>query len=873
MRLLNLELEDWRGIDSRQVTLSEGVTLIEGPNEIGKSTIVEAVRMLFSELDSSKKKSVKAIQPLGRDVGSGIKAEVKTGNYHFIYAKTYNKATATTLDILAPKKKQLTGRTAHEEVERILDETMDLALWDALLVEQGEKVALANFQDSAGLANALDEAAGSSFGGEDSGLFEAVQREYENYFTLKTGKPKFSGLQDRHSRATAALEEAKRALDAVEQDSRAHERTRDEVQRLNAQLPELKEKLDEHEKTWASVTSLKDRVVAKEKELESARALEKAAADAHKDRTGLVAEIDQGEKSLAKAQSKQTPLRARVDELRDRSKNAQLVINDLRQKVKDSKSALELAQTDEQQVRNLEALAGEEERLGQLEDLSKSLKEELEIAGAIKIDDAALDAFRQAERRLDIATGKRDSAATSVTVTAEKKLDLEIGDAALGLDEGQAEKRSIATEMVLRVPGVVRVQLSPPQSVAELQDEAEDAKAAFANLKQRFDVKDLKEAESLNEKRKSARREIDRLKRREEEILKGASREEIELSVASWQTEYDTYVGQRTAEQPLPESAAEATTRVATAKDDLNSNETSLETARAKAEALKAEFEQVDNELRDAQQALAAIEATLEERRLRLEKARESEADDDSAKRAENASANARKLEQDTEALRDELARTAPDSVEALLTNAKAVHERAGADLRKAEQDLAILSDRLKQAQADGRFESMEAAERELDELDIELSATRRRAAAVELLWTTLNKHRDSARQAYVRPLKEAIERLGAIVFGSEFEVELGDDWSLLSRTLDGKTLPFDDLSVGAKEQMGILTRLAAAQIIAKQGGVPLIIDDALGFSDPSRLETMGAAIAAAGKQCQIIILTCTPGRFMHVGNAEVVRF
>lgn len=52
-----------------------------------------------------------------------------------------------------------------------------------------------------------------------------------------------------------------------------------------------------------------------------------------------------------------------------------------------------------------------------------------------------------------------------------------------------------------------------------------------------------------------------------------------------------------------------------------------------------------------------------------------------------------------------------------------------------------------------------------------------------------------------------------------------------------------------------------------------MIIDDALDFSDPSRLEMMGAAIAAAGRTCQIVILTCTPGWFTHVGNAEVVRF
>jgi len=99
MRLLNLSLENWRGIESRQFELSESVTLIEGPNEIGKSTIVEAIRMLFNEMDSSKKRDVKAIQPVGQDVGSDIKAEMKTGDYHFIYSKTYNKAAQTTLDI------------------------------------------------------------------------------------------------------------------------------------------------------------------------------------------------------------------------------------------------------------------------------------------------------------------------------------------------------------------------------------------------------------------------------------------------------------------------------------------------------------------------------------------------------------------------------------------------------------------------------------------------------------------------------------------------------------------------------------------------------------------------------------------------------
>ena len=81
MRILRLALENWRGVDSREVTLSDGVTIIEGPNEIGKSTIVEAIRLLFGELDSSKKQAVKSIKPVDKDVGSTIEAEIQSGRH------------------------------------------------------------------------------------------------------------------------------------------------------------------------------------------------------------------------------------------------------------------------------------------------------------------------------------------------------------------------------------------------------------------------------------------------------------------------------------------------------------------------------------------------------------------------------------------------------------------------------------------------------------------------------------------------------------------------------------------------------------------------------------------------------------------------
>ena len=44
------------------------------------------------------------------------------------------------------------------------------------------------------------------------------------------------------------------------------------------------------------------------------------------------------------------------------------------------------------------------------------------------------------------------------------------------------------------------------------------------------------------------------------------------------------------------------------------------------------------------------------------------------------------------------------------------------------------------------------------------------------------------------------------------------------------------------------------------------------GYTDPERLKLMGAVLARAGKECQVIILTCVPERYSHVGEATIVR-
>jgi uncharacterized protein YhaN len=71
---------------------------------------------------------------------------------------------------------------------------------------------------------------------------------------------------------------------------------------------------------------------------------------------------------------------------------------------------------------------------------------------------------------------------------------------------------------------------------------------------------------------------------------------------------------------------------------------------------------------------------------------------------------------------------------------------------------------------------------------------------------------------------------------------------------------------------MGIVARLAGAVLVAKEDSVPVVIDDALGFTDADRLNKMGAVFNAVGGGGQVIVLTCTPERYASVTGAHHIK-
>ena len=889
MKLHSIHLQNYRGITDARVEFTDGVTVVEGPNEVGKSSIHQAITHLRDDKSSSRKGSIKDIQPVGADVGPEVELHLSTGGYELKYRKRWLKQQETQLNVLRPAPEQLSSDDAHDRFLAILDETVDVDLLVALDVAQGESLAQAPLAQIKALHSALSES-GAEVADHDDFL-DRVEAEYLKYFTAKgreTGEYKelIAQVPVVEAAYEDLLERSRGMDDLVDNHARAAAR----LETVRIQLTQASEDKEEAEKASAAIAELKtvlDQVTDRAK---SAARDEQIARESLDRRTTLIEEVTAAEDAVDAGSKEVSELESSQKEQDTEFETAQKAVDAKQEVLNASRSSAKDLTRELTRARARADLTDLSQRLETVRDHDERRTQAQATIASIAVTSRDVETLNSLATDLRIAENAKTSAAARIVATQVGDQAVTVDDAIVG--QGATEDVAVVKDVHITIGGIADITIRPGISPAELDQAITSAKRAFDAECERLGVDSVEQARERAHRRADAEAVLAESTSTLKALLGNEERTTLEAKLARAQElaganvedstgDDDSADGESSAERETDTADEADTTATRSIKEfeaAVEEAEKAADTAQRDLDAARTNLDRLRTSRDEARVATVRAQTTLQEAsaqhvRLKesLEQARAAAADEDLETAVKAAASESEAIAAKVTEARANYEAADPETLEMQLQNARQLvlskETQRETDRQKVDQLSALIDDRA----SEGIYEKLAAAEETMESARRRLSRLRRQARAIDLLRSTVLAHKEEAQRKYVAPFKEQIERLGRLVFGPGLSVEVSENLEIVSRTLNERTVAFESLSGGTKEQLALIGRLAVATLVDSDSGAPVILDDAFGFADAERLNALNVILGTVGQRAQVILLTCQPDRFGNIGGATTV--
>ncbi|HKA16264.1 MAG TPA: AAA family ATPase, partial [Myxococcota bacterium] len=715
MKILRLRLRHYRGIADREIAFAPaGVTVVVGRNEVGKSSLAEAVELLFEERDDTSKQRVREIQPVDCDAGSEVEADILLGPYSFTYAKRFHRKSETLLAVRAPRVEQATGREAHERVRALLDAHLDSPLWRALWIAQGAPLDAPALAGAATLAAALDRAAGVGAGGErEESLFERAGAAFDEYFT-PTGRAR-RGFVDAQQAIAAAQAEARHQrerLDALERDAGAEASLRADVARQERKIALRRSALRELESQLAELAALRaerDRAAAR---LDAARAEESAAVQLARARSQLLsahAAAQAEMESLAEALEGEEPAHiAAAAELRH-----------VEERLAEARRARDVAARVVHVARRGAALRRGERELADLRERAQRVERERAesdraraVLAGPPIDDARVAEIAAAQAAVERAEARLAAEGPRVRVVPEVDLELIVDGRRERLRAGVPAEERIAEALFVSLPGVADITVIAGAGVAERRKALEQAATRLRAACLEAGVDDHAGAVAALAARRAASAELARSGERLAQALGADTPETLAQRIAGIAARLAALAPELGLEGDSPgtlEVAEHALERAEIAAARAREHAEDL-ARRHGAAALR--FQRCDRHRSDTRAWLELAGAARADLERRLADAREEISDEELDARREARVGQAQELELLARAAAARIAQREPEALEGRAARARDALDADERALREQCDALLVIGERIAVLGGEGLFERWQAAER-----------------------------------------------------------------------------------------------------------------------------------------------------------------
>jgi hypothetical protein len=877
------------GARTEIVGLGPGVNILAAGNEAGKSTMFRAVRACLFERHNTKNEFVRNLVTDGASLPVTVRLGFEHEDRAYTVTKSFVKSPAASL--VRDGTEIARGREADEMVWELLGiapgsgRAVDEAAFGLLWVGQGQsiQVPLPSEAATTALNAAVQAEVGTLIGGERArAVLSALKTELAQLVT-DTARPKAGG----------PLAAAIVRLEVSEGEVAETERR---LSILDAQLADLAAKRSERDRLGdpALLAETTNDLLAARQEL---RAGEAAAAllvqfETAEQRSRM--NVDRADRHLSDLEERG----ARIDADRERSariheeleliaaheKTARGIVRQARDEIHELDA--QGANTDEHE-RGLQRLAtavagaaarpsliSRQEALEELE--RRIIKNAAGLSGNCATA-AALRSLDEAERELSVLTARLEASAPEVSIELGRAGAGQVSIGATLLTDSVAQP--VLDPLTIRVGDLATVIVLPPATGnAADQKKRLQLQARLSALLEDAGVATSGELRAAHARRQELEAEAAGLQAEAGALgVRGTSPALAIEKIRSEIEEIDLLIAEALAQAQL--DALPSADDVAVRQEQLRHKR---EDGRGKRQAFDGTLEAQNTVLSGLVDKSGRLNGALIEIQSRLDGDLEVLPDGDRTRLitdAEAAVAEARGDHRVKSAALEEQRLNAPsqedlERVQIRIDRLQRALETQTSRLGMLDKDIANLEGQIQNAGGDGLGEKVVSLREERDLADREVEKHKARVATMMLLKDIIETCYKEQRDRLHAPLRRHLQPFLNDVFPSA-EIELGDGFSIAGIKRSRPAAEnFAHLSTGTQEQIAVLVRLAMGAMICERGqAVPVILDDALVFSDDDRIGQMFDALNRAGQKQQVIVLTCRTRAFAALGGRQLSIF
>lgn len=888
MRLRSLEIAQFRKFDrpTRLDGFTDGLNMLCGPNEFGKSTILAAIRALMFERHASRATAIKSMQPWRGNAAPELAMEFDIDGAPWRIEKRFISQPMARLT--GPDGARFDNEAAEEALQRLLGfgaagkqgaSTDTMGVWGALWVTQRDSVDQPDV--SQGLARStitgcLDTEVGVLTGQEAGHAIIAKVREQR------------SQLLDGNSKPRGRLRDAVRELAACEADldslrlraSRLAEDSealrRDEAKLALERDPEAEAR--DHAALNAARAAREAALVHAASQKTASLAVEQAQAAvqdaeaARSRRLTLGRARAQAEAALHTAAGAVALAQGELETVREHYAAQAARLEAAETALENTRRARQAASLLAEAARRAAPLPGLREALAEAEAAQARLTTlDARLAGIAATAETLAPARRHAQA-LALVQARQQAQATRLHFALAPGAGAQI--TLNGAPAAPDGVHLVTRETTIGLGTLGALTITPGLGEGPALDRAlEEARDALAAALRATGCASLAAAEAALAEREALQRARDdaatALLRaapgdRARKLASGAAALRAHVAALEAQAQEDAArLGAlpETADAEAAASAAEAASSVA---------EQDLQAARAQRDAAAAVFHAAQQRAQAgiAAQAGAAADAT----RLAAEAEREFAREDDAAlaQRLVLAQARAAAAQQELSAIDAQRPAESADMLAARVQRYEQALRQRQDNIRRLQESLAGLRARITLEGGAGLGEQIASEERRQEALATERAGLEQEAAILTLLLETLLAAERETKERYRAPvIRRVAPHLQRLFPGAA--IECTDELRISNVTREAGEEDFARLSIGTQEQIAVLTRLAFADMLRDQGKPAMVIlDDALAYADAERLERMFDIMAHAAAKVQILVLTCREDLFRRLGAARL---